>query len=218
MFAQQGRVVYFQDFGCNDTADAIVSTTPIEECIYTQNTTETSYCATYAVRKQAFVNTDRYGNSQWYAQTDHTHLGDKERGCFLQVDCGLEHQLFYSFYVGKIPVGATLDISLWVVNLYTYYQKKKFEENKWKLQNPTLDLIIFEDQGEELKRFTVGPILADSTLAAPNDFTKSATWEQYRFSYTIESDYPYLFIALGNQVITSPGNDIGIDDIQVVVK
>lgn len=213
----QGRVVYHQDFGCNDTADAEISAIPLKECHYPQNTADVSYCGSYAVRKRAFVNNNRHGDSQWYAQTDHTHP-DPDRGCFLQVDCGLEHSLFYTFVVTGVPVGAVLDISLWVANLYTHYQKQAFQAKNWNIDDPDLDLLVFAADDTELQRFRIGSIAPDSALTGRADFTKSAAWVHYSFSFTLAVQTPYLMFALGNRTVSSPGNDFAIDDILVTTR
>lgn len=213
---QRGRVIYYQDFGCNDTADAIVSTVPIKECIYPQVIADASFSGCYAVRKKALYNGVDGGESQWYAQTDHTHPNDSSRGCFLQVDCGLHNELFYTFAVTGVPKGTRLQISLWLVNLYTAYQKVCFEEEHWEVTEPDLDFIIFAADDVELARFRIGPLHADPELADFEDYRCSSEWVNYILDFTLEVETPYLFFAIGNRTTDSPGNDLGIDDISVV--
>lgn len=213
----RGRVVYYQDFGCNDTADAPVSAVPVKECIYPQLTAEASFSGCYAVRKRAFYNGVDGGASQWYAQTDHTHPNDSSRGCFLQVDCGLQNELFYTFIVKGIPPDTHLQISLWVVNLYTAYQKTCFEREHWEVNEPDLDFIVFSADDTELARYRIGPLKADPALPEALDYRYSAEWVNYVLDFILETETPYLLFAIGNRTTTSPGNDLGIDDISVTV-
>lgn len=213
--AQEGRVVYFQDFGCNDVDSPIISTLPIKECQLPQVLLDGSFSGSYAVRKRAFVNNNRHGESQWYAQIDHTHPEHPDVGCFLQVDGSLDHQIFYTFVIADVPNGAQLEISLWTVNLYTAYQKENFQKTNWPIDDPDLDLIIFDAAEKELARYRIGPLLPDSTLTAPTDFVHSARWQNHTFDFRLTTTTPYLIFAIGNRTVSSPGNDFGIDDIVV---
>lgn len=216
-FAQRKRLVYFQDFGCNDSVDAIISDMPVDECIYPQLTTDGSYSRCYAVRKIAYYNARRTGGSQWYRQIDHTFPSDSARGCFLQVDCGYEREYFYKFQVENIRKGRHVEISLWVVNLYTAYQKKSFEMVNWPLYDPDFDLVVYADDGSEVARFRIGPIPADEALQKKCDFMKSASWQQFSFNFDVKIHTASLWFYIGNRVISSPGNDVGFDDIAVFV-
>lgn len=213
----RGRVVYAQDFGCNDSTDAVISTDSLRECRYRQLMTEASYSGSCAVRKVAFRNGRARGGSQWYRQDDHTYEGDVERGCFLQVDCGLVNELFYEFDVRGVGVGERIEVSLWVVNLYTGYQKAEFERCNWRMSDPELDLILFDEGGKELVRFGIGPVVADERLGGRDDYRYSARWSRYVFEYVVRRRTGVIRVAIGNRTTVSPGNDLGLDDIVVRV-
>lgn len=213
----QARVVYYQDFGGNDVSDTVISQNPVPECLYMQNTDNSSSSGSYAVRKEGFFN-GHNGVSQWYRQSDHTHDGDYSRGYFLQVDGGLERNIFYTFVVNNLPSDATVTVTLWVVNCYCAWQKQAFEAEHWPVQDPDIDLLITTANNHEVARFRIGPVAVDAELQGKSDFECSARWHPYSFSFTVPANEPTLRFSLGNRGIGSPGNDFGIDDITVSVS
>lgn len=224
--ALAGQVLYRQDFGGNSVRDDSISVRRFRDCLYRQIYTEEggSEVGTFSVRKRAFYNGNAEGSllptaSQWYAQADHTHPGDYTRGYFLQVDGSLENDLFYSFRVTGVHPGSRVEISMWVVNLYTNFQRRLFEERKWPVQMPDIDLIVLSrpDINAEIARFRIGPVPFDEVLHGHTDYDCSATWLRYTAELEVPAHVNTLYICLGNRVTGSPGNDFGIDDIEVRV-
>lgn len=220
------QIVYRQDFGGNSKKDPRISLARFSDCRYRQIFTEEggSEVGTFSVRKLAFYNGNVEGSlmptaSQWYAQGDHTHPGDTTRGYFLQVDGSLETDLFYSFRVQGLKPGSLLEYSMWVVNLYTNFQRELFESKKWAVQEPDIDLIVLTrpDLSAEICRFRIGPIAFDDVLHGHTDYDCSAEWVRYTAEIEVPAHVTTLYFLLGNRVTGSPGNDFGIDDIEIKV-
>lgn len=211
------RILYSQDFGGNSFNDTVISQLSVPECLYPQNKDNSSFAGSYSVRKVGFFNGDSGKVSQWYRQSDHTYDGDCSRGYFLQVDGGLEHEIFYSFLVKNVPSGETLVFSIWVVNCYTAWQKRIFETEHWPVQDPDIDLLVLTESDTEITRFRIGPVEVDEVLCGATDYECSAEWHNYSFSFTVPDDVRSVRFSLGNRGIGSPGNDFGIDDILVYV-
>lgn len=211
------EIIYFEDFKGNDIEDAEVCQEPLIGCFYEHITENESHSGSYSLRKIAFFNGNHNTRSQWYAQSDHTFDKDYTKGYFLQIDGGLVKDIFYMFNVNDIPSNSTLTFSLWVVNCYTTYQKKWFEEHFWKVQDPTFDIIILDDKGKEIASHCVGPLKSDETLYRIDDYTCSAKWQEVTFDFNT-ADITSIRVIFFNTGIRSPGNDFGIDDISIYKK
>ena len=224
--AVSGQVVYKQDFGGNKVKDDSISRKVFKDCKYRQifRNDDGSEVGYFSVRKKAFYNGDRTGvlestPSQWYAQDDHTYPNDYKRGYFLQVDGSLEQDLFYSFRVKGFQAGDSVEISLWVVNIFTQYAKYYLENVKhFVIAKPDLDLLVFDrpELSAEIARFRIGPLPFSSYLYGHTDYECSNEWVQYKFGFRVPKDGTLWFV-FGNRQTGSPGNDFGIDDIVVKI-
>lgn len=224
--ALNAQVVYRQDFGGNKVKDDSISRKVFRDCKYRQvfRNDDGSEVGFFSIRKKAFYNGDRTGvlaptPSQWYAQDDHTYPNDYTRGYFLQVDGSLENDLFYSFRVKGFHAGDSVEISLWVVNIFAQYAKYYLENIKhFKIAEPDLDLLVFDGPSldAEIARFRVGPMPFSEVLNKPKDYEKSNVWVQYKFGFRVPKDGALWFV-FGNRQTGSPGNDFGIDDIVVKI-
>lgn len=222
----RGQVVYRQDFGGNRVKDDSISRKVFRDCKYRQvfRNDDGSEVGFFSVRKKAFYNGDRTGvleptASQWYAQDDHTYPNDYTRGYFLQVDGSLETDLFYSFRVSGFHEGDSVEISLWVVNLFTQYTKYYLENIKHMfVAMPDIDLLVFDRPAltAEIARFRIGPVPFSSYLYGHTDYECSNEWMQYKFGFRVPKDGTLWFV-FGNRQVFSPGNDFGIDDIVVKI-
>lgn len=223
-----GQVVYRQDFGGNKVKDDSISRKVFRDCKYKQvfadvNGKDGSEVGTFSVRKKAFYNGNRTGvfeatPSQWYAQDDHTYPNDYKRGYFLQVDGSLEKDLFYSFKVQGFHAGDSVEVSLWVVNIYTQYQRYCYATKHWEPSEPDIDLLVFNrpELAAEIARFRIGPVPFSPYLYGHTDYECSNEWMQYKFGFRVPKDGTLWFV-FGNRQIGSPGNDFGIDDIVIKI-
>lgn len=207
-------IIYFNDFGGNETEADEVCKTPLQGCYYKQITNDASHSGSYSLRKKAFFNGNHNTKSQWYTQSDHTYDKDYTKGYFLQIDGSLEKKPFYQFTITNAPTNSKLEFSFWIVNCYTAYQKKMFEKDHWKIQEPTFEIIITDNNGTQLARETIGPIHADETLDKSDDYKFSATWQEISFEFNT-GNTSTISVTFFNTGIKSPGNDFGIDDIKI---
>lgn len=222
----QAQVIYRQDFGGNKPTDDSISTVIFKDCKYRQvfNNDDGSECGTFSIRKKAFYNGTKSAYlkgtpSQWYAQDDHTYPKDYARGYFLQVDGSLENDIFYMMKVNGLHPGDSIEISFWVTNIYTSYQKYLFEEKHWPVAMPDIDVIVLNKPNleSEIGRFRMGPVPFSERLRGHTDYECSNDWINYKFRMRLPAQTTVLYIGLGNRQTGSPGNDFGIDDISVRV-
>lgn len=233
-YTPQGRLLFREDFGGNDSADARISQQPVESMSEEYRQVDTDSWPTmapnkYLVTKSGYCNGDTSVNnpkgegarfSQWFIQDDHTYENDYQRGYLLEIDGhSINPDVFYSVKLNDICVGTRLAFSAWAVNVMTAFTVKKLEDDNTYVTFPNLLFAIYDDEQDTIIAQTATGFLpcdtignVDSTL---NLWNKSAQWHQYGFDFLVPEGVSALRMSILNNTGASVGNDFALDDIEI---
>ena len=108
-----GILLYKDDFGGNDPADPLVSTTPVQGMTYRQVFAPETGAAggsmgggCYLVSKEGYRNSTLTNYSVWHIMDDHTYPNDKTRGYLVEIDAlGSGNSEFYSTIIDGLCAG-----------------------------------------------------------------------------------------------------------------
>ncbi|UOB16881.1 PA14 domain-containing protein [Abyssalbus ytuae] len=189
------NTIFFEDFG-TDTGSS--TTTPYTNYIYVAVPGGDVNDGMYTIHDD-IQQTATWASSIWQNIGDHTTgtVGDGRMGIFnANNTSGLE---FYRRLLTNVDVNATVDVSLWVMNLDVTGSGNGRER-------PNIT-IFFEQNGTTVHSFNTGDV-PQYALGDTN------AWNNFTSSFTPSSSDP-IEIVMVNNADGGLGNDLAIDDILI---
>lgn len=141
-----------------------------------------------------FNTTSGLKENPWHITTDHT--GDAN-GYMMVINSAVlaNEGVFYTKSVNSLCADTTYEFSAWVMNIMN-------PANGTDEHNPNITFRVSDTAGTILGSYNTGNIAQ----------TSSATWIQYGFFFTLDSDTEVVITIL-NSASSGRGNDIVLDDI-----
>ncbi len=196
-----GTILYYEDFGGNNTSDNNFSSTPgnfHSDLQFQPNGMPGR--GWYGVLKH--IPEDFGGFTPVAGNSDHTHAGNVNQGYFMFID-PIDHSIGWTVAettIDNLCDNSELTFSFWASDMWDATHSEA------QAATPKFDM--------QLVNPNTGKILVQTSVCTPAR-TAQQSWHQFGVKYAIPAGLESVIFRLVNREDNGMGNDYGIDDIKV---